>query len=205
MLSTLVKISAVTHLSDARYCAGMGVEMLGFCIDEGDENYVSPKKFTELKGWISGVQLVAETQQKDPELIKTLLTDYEVDLLQVNDPTLLAVLDTELPLLLQIDCDAHTYDSLRDVVASADGLADYFLLESSTDQALSEEWLTYIERLSVDYPILVGFGLTDPEFVVELLDQLPIEGIALRGSQELRPGYKDYGSLMDILEALEEE
>lgn len=206
MNSTLVKVSAITHLSDARYCAGMGVELLGFCIDESSENYVSPKKFAELRSWISGSKFVAETQQNDPITIKTALANYEVDFLQIDSPELLTLLDAELsiPLLLRVDCDAHSYDSLHEIIASADGLADYVLLESATDQSLSEEWLTCIERLSVDYPILVGFGLRSPEIALDLLDQLPIEGIALHGSAEIRPGYKDYGTLMDILEALDE-
>jgi len=37
------------------------------------------------------------------------------------------------------------------------------------------------------------------------LERLPIAGIALKGSEELRPGYTDYGELMDILESLETE
>ena len=44
MLSTIVKISQVTNLSDAGYCAGMGVEMIGFMIDEDSESYVSAQK-----------------------------------------------------------------------------------------------------------------------------------------------------------------
>ena len=59
MLKTVVKISNVTNLSDARYCAGMGVEMLGFSIDEAAETYVDLKKFNDIRSWIAGVQIVA--------------------------------------------------------------------------------------------------------------------------------------------------
>jgi phosphoribosylanthranilate isomerase len=62
-----------------------------------------------------------------------------------------------------------------------------------------------LEQLGTEYPILIGFGL-DNEFTVSALTELlPNLGIALRGSDEIRPGYKDFGSMMDILEALEEQ
>ena len=43
MLKTQVKVSSITNLSDARYCAGMGVDLLGFPIQE-----ISLEKFTEI-------------------------------------------------------------------------------------------------------------------------------------------------------------
>jgi phosphoribosylanthranilate isomerase len=54
MLTKTVKISNVTNLSDARYCAGMGVEMLGFSIDEDSPNYISPKNSRiSVPGWLA--------------------------------------------------------------------------------------------------------------------------------------------------------
>ena len=39
-LKTLVKVSEVNNLSDARYCAGMGVEMIGFSLDENHPKFI---------------------------------------------------------------------------------------------------------------------------------------------------------------------
>ena len=72
-LKTLVKISNVTNLSDARYCAGMGVDMLGFSMDADSPDYIEPKKFAEIRGWVAGVQIVGETQSTDPDVIEQLL------------------------------------------------------------------------------------------------------------------------------------
>ncbi len=33
-LKTIVKVGNITNLSDARYCAVMGVDMLGFCLNK---------------------------------------------------------------------------------------------------------------------------------------------------------------------------
>jgi len=41
--------------------------------------------------------------------------------------------------------------------------------------------------------------------VESLFEELPLAGIALKGGDEIRAGYKDYDELADILELLEED
>lgn len=207
MLTRTVKISNVTNLSDARYCAGMGVEMLGFSIDEDSPNYISPKKFEDICSWLAGVTLVAETAQTNPEAILESLSKYPVHTVQVESPGLLSYLRSELslPLILRISVDLYEADEISSILSRYEGDVSHFLLESDQDAELSEQWMQVLGALGEEYPILIGFGL-DNEFTVAALTELfPHIGIALRGSEEIRPGYKDFGSMMDILEALEEQ
>ncbi len=205
MLSTFVKISNVTNLSDARYCAGMGVDMLGFSIDESAPSFITPKKYQELRAWIAGVQLVAESSATDPLALLQVLSDYEVDALQVEDPDLLPFLKNESgkPLLLRVNVDRYEADELDALMGRYSLDVAYFLLESDSNEPLNEEWKGYLHTLGRDYPILLGFGLEGEESIADFVENSPINGIALKGSEELRPGYKDFGTLMDILEALE--
>jgi phosphoribosylanthranilate isomerase len=197
MLTRTVKISNVTNLSDARYCAGMGVEMLGFSIDEDSPNYISPKKFEDICSWLAGVTLVAETSQTNPEAILESLRNYPVHAVQVESPGLLSYLHSEL--------DLYEADEISSILSRYEGDVSHFLLESDQDAGLSEQWMQVLGALGEEYAILIGFGL-DNEFTVAALTELfPNIGIALRGSDEIRPGYKDFGSMMDILEALEEQ
>ena len=53
-LKTLVKVGKISNLSDAWYCAGMSVDMLGFTVIASQENYVSPELFREMRGWFYG-------------------------------------------------------------------------------------------------------------------------------------------------------
>ncbi|WP_159468375.1 hypothetical protein [Dyadobacter sp. 3J3] len=207
MLSRTVKISNVTNLSDARYCAGMGVEMLGFSIDEHSPNYISPKKFEEICSWLAGVQLVAETSQTDPELLLKVLAEYPVHYVQVESPDLLTYLQSELslPLILRVSVDTYDTSDIYSILSRYGDSVAYFLLESDANTPLTEEWIQVLTELAKEYPILIGFGLDDEITVNKLTDTFPEIGIALRGSEEIRPGYKDFGSMMDILEALEEE
>ena len=207
MLNTFVKISNVTNLSDARYCAGMGVDMLGFSVDEASNNYLAPKKYAEIRAWIAGVKLVAESAETDPAKLLTTLADYEFDALQVEDPDLLLYLKSELdkPLLLRVDVDRYEADELDALMGRYAAEVEFFLLESEQNAPLTDEWRDYLETLASEYPILLGFGLEDEGIVAESIASTKTKGIALRGSEEIRPGYKDFGSLMDILEFLDSD
>ncbi|CAG5071407.1 N-(5'-phosphoribosyl)anthranilate isomerase [Dyadobacter sp. CECT 9623] len=207
MLTRTVKISNVTNLSDARYCAGMGVEMLGFSIDEDSPNYISPKKFEDICSWLAGVTLVAETAQSSAEAILLQLQQYPVHAVQVEDPGLLGYLKSELalPLILRISVDQYEADEIQSLLNRYEDAATHFLLESDQDAELSLNWLQILPSLAEEHPLLIGFGL-DTDSAIIALNNLPENiGIALRGSEEIRPGYKDFGSMMDILEALEEQ
>ena len=80
-LKTLVKVGNISNLSDARYCAGMGVDMLGFRVISGQEHYVSPELFKEIRGWFSGPSVVAEAYgirsgEDLPFIIQNYLPDF---------------------------------------------------------------------------------------------------------------------------------
>ncbi len=209
-LQTTVKISGVTNLSDARYCAGMGVAMLGFVMDETAPNYVDPNTFSAMRGWVAGVQIVGETSATDPELIEKLLTDYQPDLLQLeaNGETNAALIHYLArfgkPLILRADLANVTLGQLDTLAAQSFEPIAYFLVESQSIIPLDASLIATLTRLAARYPVLLGIGLSGQN-VQDVLTSLPITGIALTGSHEERPGSKDFGELMDILEVLEED
>ncbi|AKD56598.1 phosphoribosylanthranilate isomerase [Spirosoma radiotolerans] len=210
-LKTLVKISNVTNLSDARYCAGMGVDMLGFSMDADSPDYVAPTKFAEIRGWLAGVQIVGETRSVDPESIEQLLETYRPDLLQVDEAALLPYLSTlgtsdrELRFILRADVAQMTLDQLDTLLQTGAANADYVLLESNGPVNMEDELKTLLQRQTTRYSILLGTGIS-AENVHELLAELSaVRGIALSGGIEEQPGNKEFGELMDILEAIEEE
>jgi phosphoribosylanthranilate isomerase len=204
-LKTLVKISNVTNLSDARYCAGMGVDMLGFSMDTDSSDYVDPKKFNEIKSWVAGVQIVGETTSTDPEVIEQLVSTYQPDLLQMDEAALLPYLSTfGKPLILRVDLSQLNLDQLETLFQTGSSGAEYMLLESKSSLHLDDDLKAALQRLSARYPVLLGTGIS-VDNVHDLLADLSVRGIALTGGDEERPGNKEFGDLMDILEAIEEE
>ncbi|WP_186736566.1 N-(5'-phosphoribosyl)anthranilate isomerase [Spirosoma utsteinense] len=209
-LKTLVKISNVTNLSDARYCAGMGVDMLGFSMDADSANYVAPATFAEMRSWVAGVLIVGETTSTDVGIIEQLLDAYQPDLLQVDEGAMLPYLSTfgnrpdGLRLILRVDLSQLTLDQLETLFKTGSAGAEYILLESNGPLHLDTDLKAVLQRLAGRYPVLLGTGISANN-VHELLTDLPVQGIALSGGNEEQPGNKEFGELMDVLEAIEVE
>lgn len=191
MLCTKVKVSAVTNLSDARYCAGMGVEWIGFSMDS-----VPPQQYNEIRGWLAGVQVVGETEATTPEQVLALVETFRPDVLQISHVALVEPL-RRLGLPLMLRCD------LADGLPAALPETDLLLVESSDAFAvLNPPTVAYLRDVAARQPLLVGFGLKESN-VLEVLREISPEGLALYGAAEQRPGFKDFGELMDVLETLE--
>lgn len=206
-LKTFVKISEVNNLSDARYCAGMGVDLMGFCLDPTNELSLSPEKFSEITGWISGVKLVGEFYESSTVVIKELIDSYAIHFIQTNKAEELEYLSTlNIPIMLNIDVSLlEKTDYLEETIKENAVKVAYFVLTASgadADSVEFERYLSDITVLSKDYPIILGFGIS-ADNVESIINSLSIAGIELQGGDEIKPGFKDFGELADILEALE--
>jgi phosphoribosylanthranilate isomerase len=180
-LKTFVKVGRITNLSDARYCAGMGVDMLGFRTMEGQENYIKPSKFQEIRGWITGPLVVAEVYGlKDPDLITQILEDFKPDFLEMGMQELSLFSTLPLPLLLAV----NERDDLSNLSVSPAYLICQRPFQSSLPQLIEVQEKSELEGVLHDSKII---------------------GIVLKGGTEVRPGLKDYEGLNEILELLEEE
>ena len=62
-LSTNVFLYRLSSLHEARFGAGMGVESVSFSISTSTEKNTSPAEFTEIKGWLEGVNTFAEISE----------------------------------------------------------------------------------------------------------------------------------------------
>lgn len=203
-LKTFVKIGSINNLSDARYCAGMGVDMLGFTLDPQSPDFVDETAFREIVGWVSGVKIVGELGKCPAQEAAELLSRYTVDYLQTDDAQALASLvDLNVPLILRADFAENSQSSLKEICVASQPYVDFILLESD-NVVLTEYEMSFLRRLSSRYPILLGFGFGASN-IHFLLEELPIKGIAMRGSQEIKPGLKDFDALAEILETLETE
>ena len=186
-LKTLVKVGNITNLSDARYCSGMGVEMLGFTVIEGQPDYIDPSLFQEIRGWISGPSVVACLYgMRENGAMESIITSYAPDLFELNVDQLTLLTPASIPLIVTI----HSAEDLYKLKPYHNRIRYVQVAESNKD---------IISQSS--YPVIceIQSGEDVPEFV----DQHNDKGIALSGSPEVRPGFKDYGDLADVLEQLE--
>lgn len=194
-LQTLVKVS-VNNLSDARYCAGMGVEMLGFCLDKDSKNFVSPSDFQEIIYWVSGIKIVGEMSQTPENL-----AEYHFDFLELHDVALLQIYEkSPMPILLKIQVLPQTDWQEVENLMAAHPKVKYFLLHSE-NLNFSEPLFDKLSELCAKFPIILGFGIS-PENVKQIVEQMKPQGISLDGGTEIRPGYKDFEDLSEVLELI---
>lgn len=204
-LKTFVKISNVNNLSDARYCAGMYVDLMGFSLEETNENFITPAAFKEITDWLSGLSYVAEFDFYGPEKILETLREYEgFSYIQVTEELFLPILShTGYQLMLK-----KTISSPEDLVAIktlAKKLREHdvtLLLESHNIILLDDGILETLKIISKECDVLLAFGF-DKENVEDILTASGIKGLALKGGKEIKPGVKDFDELADILETLE--
>jgi phosphoribosylanthranilate isomerase len=196
MLRIKVKVSSIENLSDARYCAGMGVEWLGFSMTE-----VPVEKFTEIRQWLSGIQIVGEAFNCSASEIIAHCEAYQPDILEIDSSVNLEkIKHLKLSKILRVNLDS---DNLPALFAAARPYVDYFLLVGDAEGSLLG-FENQVEIWSAQYPIILGLSIPDND-LDEWVDQSSIQGIGLMAGKEERPGFRDFTDLMTILEKLETE
>jgi phosphoribosylanthranilate isomerase len=205
-LKTFVKISSINNLSDARYCSGMQVNLMGFSLEENNKNFVSPTKFSEITGWLSGLEFVGEFTHTHPDRILEILQEYpEIQYVEIQEEIFLKMLvNTKYRLILKQNLKDQ--EDLVQLIKKADSYRNFnvILLLSSETLKLNKGIIDQIKELSAYCEVLLGFGF-HAETVMQVVEQTGIKGITLEGGDEIKPGLKDFEELADILESLETE
>ncbi len=184
---TKVKVGNVTNLSEARYCAGMGVDFLSFPISQ-----IDPKMYQEITAWVTGPKFGIEAELEGPELI----AQYHFDFIQTRDARSSGLkIGNELFMAVPIgewpnkkDILLHSKDSIRYIEL------EFLSLDAPT--------VKLVEEISRDFQVfLKPTGTVDVAAVLKM----PIAGISLEGSSEAKPGLKEYplSKTLEMLEAVD--
>ena len=185
----LVYVNRITNLSDARYCAGMGADLLGFVVDPADPDYVSPESYQQMVGWISGPERVVELGAA-PFREEIIREQYAPQYLHLSASRLSDCPITALKLIVEV-----SYDALGEMASTILGRSDVaYVLIASLKHRLTADQLR-------GWPVLVAM---DPACgaTQDHLDRTGAAGIVLQGSREAAPGLKDYDHLAQVLEEL---
>lgn len=215
-LQTKVKVSGINNLTDARYCAGMGVDMLGFCIDQTAKEFIGFKKIEEIIQWISGVQFVGEISGGQSKFSEEILS-YNFDFLEVNELQLPQIIENITENIAASKQATLLHLALADITNLRASIANlqlfqnkisYFLLNSTQNIDLlnskNKDLQTELAFLCKQFPIFLGEGFhISADNVLDLLQVIRPAGIVLQGGHEIKAGLKDLDNLADVLEKLE--
>ncbi len=199
-LKTFVKISNVSNLSDARYCAGMMVDVIGFNIDPTSDSFVSESDFGEITDWVAGVEFAGEFHNATEDQIRETVKKYPIDYIEINNLDMVEQIGLlGKPLIVRLSINSREkLDNLKSTLSYLDELAKIVILKSD-NSAIFEEIDTLIGFYNGNLKILKGYDID----TTNNLAKFP--GLALEASEEERPGFKDYGQIMDVLELIEED
>jgi phosphoribosylanthranilate isomerase len=200
-LKTKVKVNRITNLTDARYCSGMYVDVLGFSLEEGAPYYVSPNQFQEITGWISGADYAAEFTDSDAFTIERRLADYPgINWIESSDlDTLIQLKNLGKELIYRV-----SMEGIESIVPKIELLNQQHITLhlTSTENFLSTDNEIFIKELASKVHLFLGFGI-NPENS-SLLAEIPgLAGLAMDGGDEIKPGLRDFDQLASILENLE--
>lgn len=203
-LKTFVKIGNINNLSDARYCAGMMVDILGFNLEEGTEGYVSSETFKEISEWIAGVKFAGEFKNALPTEIKLAAIGYNLDFIEVQNIDHLEELQQmDQELILKVVVSEHNdLDKLPSQLVYASEFVAFVIIHCQ-QSSLFDSLQIVLSKSGGTVRIIRSYGLSEANAPAIAKDPV-FYGIELEGSPEERPGFKDYGEVMDILELLEE-
>ncbi|MAD59740.1 MAG: hypothetical protein CMB81_05365 [Flammeovirgaceae bacterium] len=191
-LKYFVYVSSVNNLSDARYCSGMFVDFIGFNFDENSKNHITIEKFNEIKNWINGPKIVGEFGNSSWSHTQDYLSKVNVDYVSVNYH-FNNIKGLKNKLIINIPDINNVEDNLEIITQNSSNV------KAITIDKFDESIMNYNKVLS-KHDVFVGKKetLNQTELVLKKYNF----GLKLSGSVEIRPGYKDYNNLSDILDKI---
>lgn len=173
----------------------MSVDMLGFSVINGRENYVSPELFKEMRGWFTGPSIVTEIYGIEKhEDLAAIIQAYLPDLVEGAFNDIKKLHSAFASYIL-----STTYEEVKaheDELGIYRNQIAYLIIPEATP-------LEQIEELSKIHKVLLRIDSLNPED--SKLHNAHTKGIALQGSSEDKPGLKNYDALASVLEKLEAE
>lgn len=188
MIDVPVKVSGITSLTDARYCAGMGVQYLGLQFDSSLHAPLSLTEFRAIQEWIEGIEWVGEYFGNSISEIKELASGYGITLWEVRQAELIVQL-AEVGL---IPC--YYGDQVPDLKMISD--CRYQIIPFDSDKLIASQ----IQSM----PTKIIDGITDEVSLKLALQKHPDCGFQFHSGEEERPGWMDLSDLQEVLEFLDE-
>lgn len=205
MLKTQLKASSLTNLTDARYFAAWETTWLGFNLDKGSDLYVDPTQVLAIREWVDNVQIVGEFGLQSADEILEHAAFLKLDAVQVGPFTSLETLAElqGIPVIKELVFEEMpNADEIREILQPYAGFCAWFLLDFEKNALPFESMPADMELLCQEFPLLLACDWTPAQLDYALANWRP-GGIALRGGDEEKVGFKSFDELDQLLETME--
>ena len=208
----LVKVCGLTTLEDARYCAGLGADYLGFIQHPESPRYVSPAAAREMLSWIYGAQGVGVFVNRSADEVNAACeaAGFAFAQLHGDEPPHVAQAVT-VPVIkaIRVFHDASS-EQLRWAIDPYLDHVHAILLDTHSTSLWGGTGESFSWRLARDLsrdladrgvPLLLAGGLT-PGNVVEAVETMRPAGVDVSSGLESSPGVKDFEKVQAFFDAL---
>lgn len=208
MLKTKVKASRITNLTDARYFSAWEVAYIGFNLEEGNDSYIPPVNVKAMKEWLEGPQFVGEFGSfVDVQAVINLVSALGLNAVQVGTlcgkDTIQTLHEKGIPVIKEITWnESSTWEGIE---KEYDGLApfvEFFLIDFSQNNIVIDDMKKQITHICQLHPTLIDAHIEGAD-AETFLENTQAFGLAIKGGDEEKVGYKSFDDLDDIFEALE--
>ena len=127
-----------------------------------------------------------------------ILKDYDFSFILSNDLSTLEEI-SGYKRILKIEIDSESQLQNFEALISGDFDLDYVIIDTLNENYAAI--LDGLDRSNSKFNLIKAYDLSKDN--VQEIGSIGYTGIFLKGTAEIRPGYKDYDELADILEVLE--
>lgn len=181
-----ILVRHITHLTDARYFAAMGVDWMSIELNEDPKSFML---WHALRDWVEGVKLLAEVNTNDDEVLARVIIDARPDGLLVGSNVKM-----DIPSDIEIFKTGLAADDQANMIWSADaeeilsGHEALFFLKNGnhTDRCFLEcEWTMAL--------------------INNVMESGYEGGFCFYGGKEQVTGVRDYSEIDEMIERIKEE
>jgi phosphoribosylanthranilate isomerase len=209
VLKIKVKANSITNLTDARYFAAREVTWIGFCLDPASDEYTAPQKVSAICEWLDSVKFVGEFPLSDAvEVLETAeqLNLHAVQVHRFTELDELNELQRRVPVIQEVVVAADEDPAaLSDWMNSRATMVEAFLLDFGKNRIGWDEnsaWQEWLKTACKNHPVILNIDF-QADTLPEILNTLPLYGLAVKGGEEEKTGIKSFDELDSLLEFLE--
>ncbi len=211
MLKTKIKASKITNLTDARYFSAWDVEYVGFNLEEGTDSYIKPSTVLAMKEWLEGPKFIGELGSfPSLEFVVELVDKLNLDGVQVGTFCELEMIreihKQEIPIIKEIVWSENSdWDDLHNEYDLLSPFVDCFLIDFSQNNfsiGMINDFQKQMQEFSAKHNTLIDISIPINE-LDSFLEKIEPYGLAIKGGEEEKVGYKSFDEVDGIFESLE--
>ena len=143
-LKCFVKVGSVNNLSDARYFSAMNVDLIGFKLDENNNDSINLESLKEISNWISGVGIIGEFSNSNNDYINDIIKNFSFDYIQIDYPHNLEKIEFDKKKIILNINKSNKIKTKKKIDDLLKNYSDIFLLNIDFE---NEETLTLYNKL----------------------------------------------------------